>query len=98
MNQQERPSPCSRNFTRFPGVPVRHCSISAEVIVVEETKPRDVLTAPEIAAELRCSKAHVCTLMNGRVRNVPKVTHVSLGRRRVVHRRWLEDWMNSLSM
>jgi hypothetical protein len=65
--------------------------------MVEETKPKDVLTVPEIAAELRCSKAHVCNLMSGRVRNVPRLTHVSLGRRKLVHRRWLEDWMNSLS-
>ncbi len=65
--------------------------------MVEETKPKDVLTVPEIAAELRCSKAHVSNLMNGRVRNVPRLTHVSLGRRKVVHRRWLDDWMNALS-
>ena len=65
--------------------------------MVEETKPKDVLTVPELAAELRCSKAHVSNLMNGKVRGVPKPTHVSLGRRKVVHRRWLESWMNSLS-
>ena len=65
--------------------------------MVEETKPKDVLTLPEIAAELRCSKAHVCKLMKGKVPNVPKLTHLSLGRRKVVHRRWLEEWMNSLS-
>lgn len=74
-----------------------HGSISAEVIMVEETKPKDVLTVPEIAAELRCSKAHVSNLMNGRVRGVPKLTHLALGRRKVVHRLWLETWMNSLS-
>jgi len=65
--------------------------------MVEETKPKNVLTVPELAAELRCSKAHVSNLMNGKVRGVPTLTHVSLGRRKVVHRRWLESWMNSLS-
>lgn len=65
--------------------------------MVEVTKPKDVLTVPELAAELRCSKAHVSNLMNGKVRGLPKLTHVSLGRRKVVHRRWLESWMNSLS-
>ena len=65
--------------------------------MVEETKPKDVLTVPELAAELRCSKAHVSNFMNGKVRGVPKLTHLSLGRRKVVHRRWLESWMNSLS-
>jgi hypothetical protein len=65
--------------------------------MVEETKPKDILTVPELAAELRCSKAHVSNLMNGKVRGVPKLTHVSRGRRKVVHRRWLESWMNSLS-
>lgn len=65
--------------------------------MVEETKPKDVLTVLEVAAVLRCSKAHVCNLMNGKVPGVPRLTHASLGRRKVVHRLWLETWMNSLS-
>ena len=58
--------------------------------MVEETKPKDVLTVPELAAELRCSKAHVNNSMNGKVHGVPKLTHVTLGRRKLVRRLWLE--------
>ena len=44
---------------------------------------KSVLTIVEIASLLRCSKAHVCNLMAGKVRGAPKLTHVCLGRRKL---------------
>ena len=52
----------------------------------------EILTATEIAAELRCSKAQVYRLLNGEVRDVPRLPAISLGRKKVVRRSSLEDW------
>jgi predicted DNA-binding transcriptional regulator AlpA len=52
----------------------------------------EILTTAEIAAELRCSKAQVYRLLNGDVRDVPKLPSISLGRKKVVRRATLEEW------
>jgi len=51
-----------------------------------------ILTTAEIAAELRCSKAQVYRLLNGEVRDVPKLPCISLGRKKVVRRSSFEEW------
>lgn len=51
-----------------------------------------ILTAKEVAEELRCSRAQVYRLLNGMVKDVPKLPYISLGRKRVVRRSALEDW------
>jgi hypothetical protein len=51
-----------------------------------------VLTVPEVALELRCSKAHVHNLINGLVRGVAPLLAIPLGRRRIVRRETLEAW------
>ena len=55
----------------------------------------NVLTVKEIAEILRCSKAHVSNVLNGRVRGLPRLTHLNVGRRRLVRKEWLVDWMNA---
>ncbi len=55
-------------------------------------RDRDILTVQEVAAELRCSKAHICNLINGRIKNAPRLPCVSLGRRKLVRRSTLELW------
>ena len=51
-----------------------------------------ILTAKEIADELRCSKAQVYRLMNGMVDGLTPLPTLSLGRKRVVMRSSLEAW------
>jgi hypothetical protein len=51
-----------------------------------------VLTAKEVAADLRCSKAQVYRLMNGCVEGVTVLPHLALGRKKVVPRSILERW------
>lgn len=51
------------------------------------------LTLREAAAVLRCSKAHVCNLVNGKVRGVPKLPSVALGRRRLILPNSLQKWL-----
>ncbi len=54
---------------------------------------RRLLTLKEVARELRCSKAHVSNVVNGKVRGIPPLTHIAVGRRKLVRREWLERWM-----
>ena len=61
---------------------------------VQETAIKtDILTITEVAEVLRCSKAHVCNVIQGRVQGLPKLTHFALGRRKLVRREWLDAWM-----
>ena len=56
-----------------------------------ETAP-GVLTILETALELRTSKSHVSNILNGRVRNLPPLPHLKLGRRTLIQRSSLEKW------
>lgn len=62
---------------------------------MDEDKPKDLLTIGEVAARLRCSKTHVSRLMRGLVGGVPILTHIAMGRRKVVRREWLEIWIDA---
>jgi excisionase family DNA binding protein len=57
-----------------------------------KTMSDQILTTAEIAAELRCSKAQVYRLLNGNVRDVPRLPSISLGRKKVIRRSAFEDW------
>ena len=52
----------------------------------------EILTAKEVADELRCSKAQVYKLMNGEVKERTVLPHLALGRKKVVRRSSLEAW------
>jgi len=52
----------------------------------------EILTAKEVADELRCSKAQVYKLMNGEVKERTVLPHLALGRKKVVRRASLEAW------
>jgi transcriptional regulator with XRE-family HTH domain len=54
---------------------------------------QEILTMREVAVVLRCSKAHVSKLLNGKVPGVPPLTHMAIGRRKVTRRDWLQTWM-----
>jgi len=57
--------------------------------------PNEVLTIAEIAAMLRCSKAHVKHALDGKLFGLPRMTHLPLGRKKIVRREWLDEWMES---
>jgi excisionase family DNA binding protein len=52
----------------------------------------EILTATEVAAELRCSKAHVYNAIAGRVGGVSPLPAICMGRRKLVRRSALEQW------
>lgn len=58
----------------------------------------DVLTLTEVAQLLRCSKAYACNIVGGRVSSLPPLPHMSLGRRILVRRIALEQWLEGLEV
>ena len=54
-----------------------------------------VLTIEDVAQILRCSKTHVSHIINGKIRGLPRLTHLAMGRRKLVRRDWLEQWMEA---
>jgi hypothetical protein len=59
----------------------------------------EVLTAKEVAVELRCSKAQVYKLINGEVPGIPKLPSIPLGKKKkVVIRSSLEVWKRAIEI
>ena len=56
----------------------------------------EVLTTREGAQLLRCSKAHFCNLLNGLVPGVPRLPYLRLGRRRLVRKAALVQWIEQV--
>ena len=52
----------------------------------------EILTIPEVAAELRCSRAHAYKVVNGKVAGVSTLPSIAMGRRKLVRRASLERW------
>ena len=61
--------------------------------IMENTS--SILTVKEVANILRCSKAHVHNAIHGKVQGLPKLTHLTMGRRKLVRRDWLEQWLET---
>ena len=53
----------------------------------------EILTVVEVATELRCSKAHVYNAIAGKVEGVSPLPAISMGRRKLVRRGALEQWI-----
>jgi hypothetical protein len=53
----------------------------------------DLLTLNDVAGLLHCSKAHVSNAVNGRLQGCSPIPTVALGRRRLVRREALLDWI-----
>jgi excisionase family DNA binding protein len=53
----------------------------------------EVLTIADAAAILHCSKAHVQNILAGKVKCVPPLPFVSLGRRKLIRRESLLRWL-----
>lgn len=57
--------------------------------------PYRLLTIGEVARELRCSKGHVQHLIHGKVPHAIPLPSVPLGRRRMIRRSSLHEWITS---
>lgn len=55
-----------------------------------------LLTLETVAKLLHCSKAHVSNVIAGRIRDCPPIPAVRLGRRRLVRREALAEWIERI--
>ena len=54
---------------------------------------RPLLTAEEVALELRCSRAHVYNILGGKVPGLPSLPAIRIGRRTLIRRKALQEWL-----
>ena len=54
-----------------------------------------ILTLSEAAKELRCSKAHLCNIAHGKVHGLPPLPVVRIGRRVLIRKDALTQWIIS---
>lgn len=62
----------------------------------DEALDPDVLTIKELAVKIRCSRAHAANVLNGKVPGVPALPHIQVGRRKLIRRRSLEQWLDEI--
>ncbi len=55
----------------------------------------EILTVKQVATGLHCSTAHVCNTINGKVKGVSPLPAISMGRRKLVRRVSLEQWVQA---
>lgn len=55
----------------------------------------EILSITEVAANLRCSKAHVYNAINGKITGVTRLPAICMGRRKLIRRVALETWKQS---
>jgi hypothetical protein len=63
--------------------------------VVDLPNKPEILNLNEAARLLRCSKAHLSNLLNGRVRGALPPPYVPVGRRKLIRRQSLEHWLRA---
>jgi excisionase family DNA binding protein len=51
------------------------------------------MTVAEVAERLRCSKAHVCNAINGKVKGLPRLPAISMGRRKLIREKTFMHWL-----
>jgi len=66
------------------------------MIDTKESTP--VMTLTQAAAYLRVSKAHLSNVINGKVPGVPPVRSFRMGRRILIKREWVDEWMESADL
>jgi len=59
------------------------------------TNEKRVLTINDVASILRCSKTHVSHVLAGKIAGTPRLTHIAMGRRKLIRREWLDEWMET---
>lgn len=57
-----------------------------------------VMTLKQAAAYLQVSKAHLSNVINGKVPGVPAIRCFRVGRRILIKREWVDEWMESADL
>jgi len=53
-----------------------------------------VMTLKQAASYLQVSKAHLSNVINGKVQGVAPVRSIRLGRRILIKREWIDEWLD----
>jgi len=61
---------------------------------MDSTDTPEIMTVAEVAARLRCSKAHVCNAINGKVKGVTALPAIHMGRRMLIRVSALTSWLS----
>ena len=69
--------------------------VSAPELTVNAAPPK-VLNLAEAAALVRCSRAHLSNAVNGKVRGIPRLPTLRIGRRVLFRRESLEVWLQQV--
>lgn len=69
---------------------------SVPVVELKGAVVPSVLNLAEAATLVRCSRAHLCNVINGKVRGIPHLPTVRIGRRVLFRRESLEQWLREL--
>ena len=62
----------------------------------QTTSQSRILTLAEAAEVLRCSKAHLSNVLNGHVASLPPLPQVCVGRRKLIRRDSLDEWLGTV--
>jgi excisionase family DNA binding protein len=63
---------------------------------MNELRPgSSVLSLKQAAVYLQVSKAHLSNVINGKVAGVPSLRAFRLGRRVLIKREWIEQWLET---
>lgn len=58
--------------------------------------PTQALSLAQAAEYLGISKAHLANVISGRVASVPALRHAKVGRRILIRRVWLDEWLEKV--
>ena len=69
---------------------------SGRVPEAKEVAIPKVLNMAEAAALVRCSRAHLCNIVHGKIPGIPLLPSVRIGRRVLFRRESLEQWLEAV--
>ena len=61
--------------------------------MIQQEQPTSVMTLQQAASYLQISKAHLSNVINGKVACVTPVRCFRMGRRILIKREWIEEWL-----
>jgi excisionase family DNA binding protein len=76
--------------------PVRHGAPDLRHSESDKGLVPRVLNLAEAAALVRCSRAHLSNAVNGKIRGIPRLPSVRIGRRLLFRRESLEQWLQQV--
>jgi excisionase family DNA binding protein len=66
--------------------------------MIDTKEQTPVMTLKQAAAYLQVSKAHLSNVINGKVPGVPPVRCFRVGRRILIKREWVNDWLETADL